>query len=333
MKKLIILSLAVLTLAAPHHARAAEYPKMTIMAGSSNPPGSVLTVCIDKFKEVMEKESGGSITVKTFYSGVFGDEQAYVKQVRGMGLHLATCATGNLTPFSPRATINILPYMFPTIENAKHLLGNETYVKELGDAIAAESKVRPLGWILGGYRIITNSKKPIKSIADLQGLKLRVPPVAIQLDSFRAWGVEPHPLAWSETFNALQQGVVDGQENPHSVNRDQKFWEVQKYISVIHYMLWNGPMFVNENWYRRLDPNTRALVEKAVKEAVAYEWAWADKEENEALRLCLAKGMVTNDVSDEKVWMEKARALWPAYYDKVGGKVFVDKALKIMAGQ
>ena len=70
---------------------------------------------------------------------------------------------------------------------------------------------------MGGYRIITNSKKPINTMADLKGLKIRVPAVELQLAAFRSWGVEPHPLAWSETFNGLQQGVVDGQENPHAI--------------------------------------------------------------------------------------------------------------------
>ena len=73
-------------------------------------------------------------------------------------------------------------------------------------------------------------------MADLKGLKIRVPAVELQLAAFRSWGVEPHPLSWSETFNALQQGVVDGQENPYAIIRDQKFWEVQKYITDLHYM-------------------------------------------------------------------------------------------------
>ena len=108
-------------------------------------------------------------------------------------------------------------------------------MNKTADAIARQSRTRPLSWLVGGYRIITNSKKPINTMADLKGLKIRVPAVELQLAAFRSWGVEPHPLAWSETFNGLQQGVVDGQENPHAINRDQKFWEVQKYITNIHY--------------------------------------------------------------------------------------------------
>ena len=311
-------------------ANAAEYKKMTIRAATANPQGSLHVVAIDKFKEIVEKESNGAITVQTFYGGSLGDEQANVKQLRNAEIHLAVLADGNLTPFAPQAGVFILPYMFPKISDAEKLFGNEAFMNKTADAIAKQSRTRPLSWLVGGYRIITNSKKPINTMADLKGLKIRVPAVELQLAAFRSWGVEPHPLAWSETFNGLQQGVVDGQENPHAINRDQKFWEVQKYITNIHYMLWVGPMLVSDPWFRKLDPQTKALVEKAAKEAAAYEWKWSAEQDEIALKECLARGMVINDVSDEPAWTEAARSVWPQFYDKVGGKAVVDEALAIM---
>ena len=311
-------------------ANAAEYKKMTIRAATANPQGSLHVVAIDKFKEIVEKESNGAITVQTFYGGSLGDEQANVKQLRNAEIHLAVLADGNLTPFAPQAGVFILPYMFPKISDAEKLFGNEAFMNKTADAIAKQSRTRPLSWLVGGYRIITNSKKPINTMADLKGLKIRVPAVELQLAAFRSWGVEPHPLAWSETFNGLQQGVVDGQENPHAINRDQKFWEVQKYITNIHYMLWVGPMLVSDPWFRKLDPQTKALVEKAAKEAAAYEWKWSAEQDEIALKECLARGMVINDVSDEPAWTEAARSVWPQFYDKVGGMAVVDEALAIM---
>ena len=300
-------------------ANAAEYKKMTIRAATANPQGSLHVVAIDKFKEIVEKESNGAITVQTFYGGSLGDEQANVKQLRNAEIHLAVLADGNLTPFAPQAGVFILPYMFPKISDAEKLFGNEAFMNKTADAIAKQSRTRPLSWLVGGYRIITNSKKPINTMADLKGLKIRVPAVELQLAAFRSWGVEPHPLAWSETFNGLQQGVVDGQENPHAINRDQKFWEVQKYITNIHYMLWVGPMLVSDPWFRKLDPQTKALVEKAAKEAAAYEWKWSAEQDEIALKECLARGMVINDVSDEPAWTEAARSVGPPAPPTVGG--------------
>ena len=95
-------------------------------------------------------------------------------------------------------------------------------------------------------------------------------------------------------------------------------------------MLWVGPMLVSDPWFRKLDPQTKALVEKAAKEAAAYEWKWSAEQDEIALKECLARGMVINDVSDEPAWTEAARSVWPQFYDKFVGKAVVDEALAIM---
>lgn len=311
-------------------ADAEDYKKQTIRAATANPEGSLMTTAINKFKEIVERDSNGQITVQTFYGGSMGDEQSVVKQLRNNEINIGVMATGNLTPFAPSAGIFYLPYLFPTTDDAKTLLNNDEFTKKLADRIAKESRTRPLGWTLGGYRLLTNSKHPINTIDDLKGLKMRVPPVEMQLAAFRSWGVEPHPLAWSETFNGLQQGVIDGQENPHTVNRDQKFWEVQKYITDVPYLLWTGPFLVSEQWYRKLDPKTRELVDRAAKEAVTHEWNWTAEQEQLALKQCLEHGMEIATPVDLPKWEKAARSTWPQFYDKVGGKTVADEALAIM---
>ena len=326
---LTIMSLALVFGALP--AFAADYPSMTIRAATANPDGSLHVTAINKFKEIVEAESGGKIKVQTFYGGSMGDEQANVRQLRSQEIHLAVLAVGNLTPFAPQANIYYLPYMFPGIDTAYTLLSDEAFNAKLANTIAQQSGARSLSWLIGGYRHLTNSKHPVTKIEHLQGLKIRTPPVAIQLESFRAWGVEPHPLAWTETFNALQQGVIDGQENPHAVNRDQKFWEVQKYITQLHYLLWVGPMLVSDAWFQGLDPATQALVTKAAAEAAQYEWQWAAEQDQIALQECLDRGMQIDVLEDEEVWQEKTRALWPSFHEQVGGKAVIDEALAVMA--
>ncbi len=326
---LTIVSLALLFAAGP--IQATDYKAMTIRSATANPDGSLHVTAINKFKEIVESESGGKIKVQTFYGGSMGDEQANVRQLRSQEIHLAVLAVGNLTPFAPQANIYYLPYMFPGIDTAYTLLSDKPFNDKMAGIIAQQSGARPLSWLIGGYRHLTNSVRPVIKIEDLQGLKIRTPPVAIQLESFRAWGVEPHPLAWTETFNALQQGVIDGQENPHAVNRDQKFWEVQKYITQLHYLLWVGPMLVSEAWYQGLDSDTKALVDKAAAEAAAYEWEWAAEQDQIALQECLDRGMEFHELEDEEVWVEKARALWPSFYEQVGGEAVINEALAIMA--
>lgn len=309
---------------------AAEYKSMTIRAATANPQGSQHVVAIDKFAEIVEAESGGKIKVQKFIGGSMGDEQANVKQLRSSEIHLAVLACGNLTPFAPTAGVFYLPYEFASIQQAEKVFTNKAFMNEMADKIAKESGARPLSWLFGGYRHITNSKHPITKMADLQGLKIRTPPVAQQLESFRAWGVEPTPLPWSETFNGLQQGVIDGQENPHSVNRDQKFWEVQKYITEVHYLLWVGPMLFSERWYQKLDADTKALVTRAAEEAALFEWKWIAEQDGAARAKCVEKGMQIDQLTDEPEWQKAAQAVWPKFYDKVGGKENVDKIIEML---
>ncbi len=331
MKKIFSAALCGLLLTFSGSAEAAEYKEMSIRLATANPMGSLHVAGLEKFKEILEKESGGKIKIATFYGGSTGDEQANVKQLRTQELHGTVVACGNLTPFSPRASLFVMPYLFPTLEDAYKLFGNAEFMKKQADVIAKQSGARPLAWFVGGYRVLTNSKREIKNIEDLQGLKIRVPAVEVQLDAFRSWGVEPHPLAWTETFNGLQQGVVDGQENPHGVNRDQKFWEVQKYVSDLHYMLWVGPLLVSDRWYQKLDPATKALVDKAAAEAQAYEWKWSEADQEKALQQCLDNGMILTELADEKVWAEKARGIWPKFAEKLGGQAVLDEATSIMS--
>ncbi|MFA9393597.1 MAG: TRAP transporter substrate-binding protein [Halodesulfovibrio sp.] len=330
MRRVITLLVAFILVASVAVASAVEYKNTRILAATSNPNGSLHATALERFKKIVEEESGGKVRVLLFLGGSMGDEQANVKQLRSGELHVAALAAGNLTPFSPKASVLVLPYLFPEIADAYKLLGNDKFIDELADGVAEESSTRPLSWLVGGYRVLTNSKKPVVTMGDLKGLRIRVPAVPVQLESFRSWGVEPHPLAWSETFNALQQGVADGQENPHSINRDQKFWEVQKYISDLHYMLWVGPILVSERWYQSLDPTTKSLINKAAKQAAVYEWNWVAEQNKKSLQACIDHGMQFNTLEDEDEWMTRARQLWPSFYERIGGKSKIDEALTIM---
>lgn len=193
---------------------AAEYRKMTIRAATANPQGSQHVTALDKFKEIMEKESNGAITVQTFYGGSLGDEQANVKQCRDGELNVTVVACGNATPFAPSAGALYLPYLFPKAEDAKKLLSNEAFMNKLAEAMVKESRVRPLGWLIGGYRHITNSKHPITKIEDLKGLKIRVPAVELQLAAFRSWGVVSILLHGLKRSTACSRALSTGRKIP-----------------------------------------------------------------------------------------------------------------------
>ncbi len=322
-------AMACLLLAAPS-AQAAEYPKMTIMGATANPPDSQHNYALQVFKKVVEGESKGAITVKLFLSGSMGDEQTNVKQLRSGELHVASVFTGNMSPFAPVLNLMGLPYLFPTPGDAQKLLSNKAFMNKISETVTKQSGARPLCWLMGGYRVLTNSKHRVKNINDLQDLKIRVSPSETQLEAFKSWGVSPHPMAWAEIFSALQQKVVDGQENPFFAIPDNKFWEVQKYITEIHYMFWTGIVAVSDSWYQKLNPASRALIAKAMAEAQKAEWEWVEKKEVASKEQAIQHGMVVDKLEDEPVWVDKARGTWPKFYSKIGGKEIVDEAVAII---
>lgn len=308
---------------------ALEYPQRVILAATANPPGSMHVATIEKFKEIIEKESLGAIKVQVFYSGSMGDEQTNVQQLSKEQIHLAVMACSNLSPFAPRVELFMLPYLFSSMEHAQKVFSNEAFMQTVEDSIALQSDTRPLAWLVGGFRNITNSKRPITSLQDMQGLKIRVPDTDVQLMVFKKWGADAYPVPWGDTYRTLQQGAADGQANPNSIHRDRKFWEVQKYVTSVHYMMWLGPLLASERWFQSLDPPTKTLVRKAAREAVHYEWRWIAQQDALALQECVRQGMILSELKDEAAWKEAAQKLWPRYYDKIGGKALLDELLQI----
>jgi tripartite ATP-independent transporter DctP family solute receptor len=329
MSRLIVLTFFALLLL-PAGIHAAQYKTQTIMGATANPPAGQHGAFLNKFKEIVEKESNGAITVKLFFSGSMGDEVANVKQLRNSELQIASVFTGNLTSNAPSTMVLCLPYMFDNQEDAYALFRDKAFTDALAEKVVKEANVHPLAWITGGFRNITNSKHPIKNINDLQGLKIRVSPSAVQLASFRAWGIEPHPMAWSETYNALQQGVIDGQENPYVAITDLKMWEIQKHVTEIHYMFWTGAILASADWFGKLDPDTRALVEKASREAQEVEWAAAAKIEEDGREASLQHGMEIISPSDEPIWKEKAQAIWADFLKTPESRELADKAVAVI---
>ncbi len=302
----------------------------TIKYAISSPPGSFHVAYGEKFKELAEKYSNGRIKVNLYIGGQLGSEQDNVQGASSGIIQMSTMAVNNVTPFAPAVGFMTLPYIFPKIDDAYKLF-QSPFMDELNKRIVKQANIRALSWLVGGYRVLTNSKKEVKKVEDLQGLTIRVPKNQIMIATFKAWGINPVPIAWTETFNALQQKVVDGQENPNIVNAASKFYEVQKYITNLHYILWTGPCIMSETFYQSLPDDLKQVVNKSAQEAAEYEWDWVAKEDQKALQTCLDHGMVMTEPADhEKEWMARAITVWPDFYKDIGGKEIVDQVVAIL---
>jgi len=203
-----------------------------------------------QFAKLLKKHSKGEVTVALFPNGQLGSEQETVQNCRLGTLDLSVIAINNVTPFSPKVGILTLPYMILSLEEAVTLTQGPLGQKLTEDTIKAAG-VRILGWAYSGFRVLTNSKRPVKTVKDLKGLVIRVPKNAIMIDTYKSWGINPTPMAWDETFTALQQKVVDGQDNPYITNYVMKFYEVQKYVTNIRYLFSLEPLIISEALFQK----------------------------------------------------------------------------------
>ena len=222
-----------------------------------------------KFVEELEKRTGGKHTAKLFLNGQLGSEQDTINDAALGTLDFSVLAVNNITPFSPTVGIFSLPYVILSQDDAEKLTQGPVG-QELTENTIRDAGVRILGWTYTGFRVLTNSKKPIKSVADLKGVSVRVPKNEIMLDTYKSWGINATPMAWAETFTALQQKVVDGQDNPYLTVHSMKFYEVQKYITPIRYIFSIEPLVVSESVFQDLDKETQQNMIEAGKAATQH---------------------------------------------------------------
>jgi tripartite ATP-independent transporter DctP family solute receptor len=282
-----------------------------------------------KFKKSLEEKTAGKHKVDLFPNGQLGSEEETVNNAAMGTLDFSILAVNNITPFSPTVGVLTLPYVIQSAAEAKKLTQGEIG-RELTENTLRDANVRIVGWAYSGFRVLTNSKKPIKTVADLQGLKIRVPKNEIMIASYQSWGVNPTPMAWSETFTGLQQRVVDGQDNPYITVSAMKFNEVQKYITNLRYVFSLEPLIVSEAFFKRQPADVKKAILDAGAEATEHSYKYLLDTEEKIKKDLIAKGMqITEPADGEKEWIAKATTtVWPKFYKSIGGKDKLDKVLK-----
>lgn len=285
----------------------------------------------EKFSQLFNEKTGGKHKVSMFPNGQLGSEQDTINDASMGTLDFSTLAINNLTPFSPSVGVLTLPYVILGLDDAVKLTRGDVG-KELVENTIRDSGVRIVAWAYSGFRVLTNSKKPVSTLEDLKGLVIRVPKNEIMIASYQAWGINPTPMAWSETFTALQQKVVDGQCNPFITVSAMKFYEVQKYITTIRYIFSLEPLVISESVFQDMKPEMQKAVLEAGQEATLFSEQYLKDSEAAIIADLTAKGMeITAPANDEKEWIEAATtSVWPKYYKSIGGKEKLDSVLQML---
>lgn len=309
-----IMIIALSLMAAP-----AVQAKTAVILGHAVEPGpNYGHLTAEKFKELAEKYSNGELDVQIYPGAQLGDEQELVRSMQMGTVHAALVAINNFNVYAPELGYYTLPYMFDTEQQFRKVTdamwdqNNEWAIKDAG--------IRFLSILEIGFRNLTNSKKPVKTLDDLKGLKIRVPRNTIMLNAFGSFGVEPVAVAFAETFNALQQGVVDGQEASYNIVTAKKFQEVQKYATDIAYIIHSGCLIMAEKFLQSLPKEQQDAIIKAGKDAMEYERGFADEMKKTDVKIMTDAGMVLNGPpTDMPEWVKRGRSTWPAAYSIIGG--------------
>lgn len=280
------------------------------------------------FAEKVADYSDGRIAVQIFPSNQLGSEEEVVRAVRNNTIQAQIPAMANVHPVAPSVGVLLLPYLFSNSEEAH--AGLDAILPKMNDRVISEAGIRFLGILEKGFRVMTNSVRPVETLEDLQGLKIRVAPNEIVIKTFQSWGIDPVPMGWGEVFTALQQGVIDGQENPYTTAQTSKFYEIQEYITEIHYMIWTGPLLISEQFYQSLPADLQDAVSRAGHEAVEAGRTANGEQTEEAMKFLSENGMTLSGApKDEDKWRDAARGIWPSFYAAVGGEEWANEAIAI----
>jgi len=279
--------------------------------GHAQPATSVRHKSMEMFKENLEKASNGRIKVEVFGGGALGNEAELTDMVK-MGTIQGTRG-GAFAKANKKFLIYTLPFLFNDTDSVLKAMRSG-----FGNDIAKHAEVNgyyiPATGVAGGFRQISNSKKPLETPDDVAGLKIRTPPIETIVKTIQALGANPQSIPYGETYMALKMGVVDGQENPPSNIVEMKFFEAQQYLSVVDYQIHPDPFMVNLKWYQSLPADLKTVFDKAAKDAMAWSdtnWLASEASYMDTLK----KNMKVNTVSPENraKFVAKVKPVWDGY--------------------
>ena len=296
MKRLVLTSIvAALALAAVGTASAQDIKERTIKFALNSPEGHPAVAGMKKFAELVAAKSGGKIKVNLFLNGVLGSDQANVSSIKGGTLEMAVMNTGILASEAKELAIFDFPFLFANEKESDAVVdgpvGHKLHAK------LEEKGIIGLAYWELGYRQITNSKRPLNKVEDIAGLKLRVIPNPINVAWVKALGANPTPLPFPEVYSGLEQGAIDGQENPISVIAANKFWEVQKNIAITNHQYNPQSVLFSKKVWDTLSTTEKKILDDSAVEAAVTQRKEARASVNANLELLKKNGMVVTQFS------------------------------------
>ena len=281
------------------------------------------------FKHIVESQAGDRVEIKLFPGGQLGWERELIEGLRMGTVDMAITSDGPVGGFFEPILVLSIPYLFRSNALAWKVLDGP-FGQELTEALRKATGIRALAISELGYRNFTNNKRPIQTPADMKGLKIRTMENPIHMAIVRSLGADPTPISFGELYSALQQGIVDGQENSVGVIAMTKAYEVQKYLTMEGHIY--GPTFlwINDKRYQKLDPDLQQLFREAATVAAFTQRCGSKLLEATQLQKMIKAGMQVYNPSkaDLADFRETAQPPVTQAVEKMIGREWIDKLLK-----
>lgn len=275
-----------------------------------------------EFARLVDQKTKGQIKIEIFPGGQLGKgERECIEGLQIGTIDLVATSTGPVGGFVPQMLVVDLPFLFRDNSHVDKVLDGpigESLLKDLSKA-----GIKGIAFWENGFRNLTNNKRPVNKPEDVKGLKLRTMENEVHMDAFRTLGADPTPMTWGEVYTSLQQGVIDGQENPINIIRTHKIYEVNKHLALTGHVYSPALLLMNEKKFNGLSAELQKALLEAGKEAAKFERKFI--RENEAKMLEELKGFGMQVTSPDKKLFQKATEPTYKKYESRFGKDLINK--------
>lgn len=266
------------------------------------------------FKDLVASKSNGEMEIVVFPANQLGKQRQLVEGAQLGTVEMVLTSDVLLSSFEKSMGVLNLPYIFNDIDHVSKVLDGEIG-SYLSDKLSKKGLV-VLGYWENGFRHVSNSKRPINTPEDLKGLKIRTPGGFVFVDTFNSYGASATPMSFGELYSALQLKTVDGQENPVAHVLTQKFFEVQKYLSLTSHIHVSEPLVMSKVIFESLDPKQQQILDEAAKEVAA--WMRHEVQSLEDSQLEMLKGKIEVNDADRTAFKAASTAVYEKHSDKFG---------------
>jgi len=253
----------------------------------------------DEFSKMVAEVTHGRVEVQVHHAGALGKIREVLEMAKVGTVDFVLSGTGHVTAFVPEMGITVLPYMWKDTQTMFEALDGP-FGQWLGEKLSAQG-YEIVGWWDNGFRHVTNNSRPIMKVSDMKGLKIRCLPAKVHVDFFKALGAAPTPMGWTELYQALQQGVVDAEENPPAMVYLGKLNEVQKYYSLTSHVNEPGNVLMSKVSMNKLPKDLQLAVKVAAQKASIWQRAENQKDNEEVMQKLVDGGMKINEVPGETI--------------------------------